>query len=335
MADSGPLLGAVALVAEGILFAILNELPLNTKPEIRKWLRVFSEYLAATPTQESRESHLRVALGLIAGIVLAFVPWGFGVMDSRPCLAWCFYTLALVCGAYSFWQMTPISRWARSAILIAAVGIFSYYARQSVYAGTELDFFFVNPGVFIVADETGDWLLLVTGENTHKPLFNIQMILQDMVASRAIPNEPDGAKRVAMIRGSTIEKDYAEIGPTYLGDRIQWRPIDVNNQEYSIQARYRIGDKAFLSTEEIRIVNVGTRFESAALTDTRDVMWQFSVTVRNQSGDILMHCADPKFPHDAKWLAGPSCFPGAKYGPLPRSVCVRCFGHGFEYEARN
>ncbi|MGH9493615.1 MAG: hypothetical protein ACRD3B_01355, partial [Candidatus Sulfotelmatobacter sp.] len=73
--------------------------------------------------------------------------------------------------------------------------------------------------------------------------------------------EPDAAKRIAMIGGGTIQKTYPEIGPTFLGDQIRWRPISVNDQEYSIQARYRIGDKAYLSEEEIRIVNVGTRFE--------------------------------------------------------------------------
>jgi len=39
------------------------------------------------------------------------------------------------------------------------------------------------------------------------------MILQDMVTSRAIPKEPDPNKRLMMIRGGTIQKDYAEIGP--------------------------------------------------------------------------------------------------------------------------
>jgi hypothetical protein len=205
-------------------------------------------------------------------------------------------------------------------------------AHWSIYSETEVNFPFLNPGVFLVQG-SGEWLLLVSGEDTRKPLFNVQMIIQDMATSRAIRAEHDQAKINAMIvaGGGTIQRSYPEIGQTFLGDRIQWLPIDVNDQEYNVQSRYRIGDKAFLSVEEIRIVNVGTRFISPTRSDAMKVNWQVSVTVRNQSGDVLMHCVDPRFPHDSHWAPGTACNPGLHYGPLPRSVYARCFCRGFEF----
>jgi len=327
------IVGSTLLALEGIFFGVLNEMPACTSAEMRIWfttkLGLLLRYLGKSPSAENRKKHINIALGLIATVVFALVPLGYSMMESHPCGAWFWWTLSLLFAAYSFWSITPISRWARLIVLTTGTVAFLFYGQRSLYSGTELDFFFVNPGVFLVRG-TGEQLLLVTGENTHRPLFSAQMILQDMVTSRAVPNESDLAKRVAMIKGSMIEKDYPEIGPTFLGDQIQWRPIDVNNQEYSIQARYRIGDKAFLSTEEIRIVNIGSRFVSAGRSDSNPV-WQFSVTVRNQANVVLMHCVDPRFPRDARWIAGPACFPGAKYGPLQRSLCARCFGRGLEF----
>jgi len=301
--------------------------------KVRTWigsqLRASLRYLAESPSPDSRNRHKNIVLGIVATAVFALVPMWYQLMNSHPCGAWLSFTLALMFGAYSFWSITPVSRWARTVTLVIITSVFLVYGRQSIYSATQLDFFFVNPGVFLVQDR-GEWLLMVTGQNTHKSLFNVQMILQDVVTAHAIPNEPDLAKREAMIRGGTIEKTYPEIGPTFLGDNIQWRPIDVNNQEYSVQARYRIGDRAFLSTEEIRIVNVGSRFVTAQQMKEAPT-WAFSVTLRNQSGAILMHCVDPTFPHDARWIAGSACFPGAKYEPLPRSLCARCFARGFEF----
>jgi hypothetical protein len=285
-------------------------------------------YLAEIPDHRKRKQHSDVWLGFVVAFVLTLGPWGSSLIDSHPCITWFCWTLALVFGGYSFWSIAPIYRWARILILIVVTSTFLFYTRQSLNSETELSFFFVDLGIFLV-EGTGEWLLLVTGENAHKPLLNVQMVLEDVVTSRAVSKEPDMAKRAAMIRGGTIQKDYAEINSTFLGDQIRWRPIDVNNQEYSIQARYRIGDKAYLSNEELRIANVGTRFVS--VPQTAVPVWTLSMTVRNQSGTILMHCIDPQFPHDSRWIAGPACFPGPHYGPLPRSLCSRCFSRGFEF----
>jgi len=157
--------------------------------------------------------------------------------------------------------------------------------------------------------------------------------LQDVMTTHAIQKEPDPFKREAMIRGGTILKTYPEIGPLYWGDKIMWRPIDVNNQEYSVQGRYRIGNQAFLDTEEIRIVNIGEQFVSPQ-TMLQIPIWQFSVTVKNESEQILMHCVDSKFPRDDHWIDGPPCFPGPNYGPQPRSLCARCLRKGFEFVNR-
>jgi hypothetical protein len=309
-----------------------TNLSVNVEADPRRWIanHIGScfRYLAQIPSRDDRKKHNRIALGLIATVVFALGPLGYSLMELHPCGAWFCWVVALLCGGYSFWSIASGARWIRIAILVVATSVFAFYAHRWVYFYTELDSFFVNPGVFIV-EGSGDWLLLVTSQNTHRPLSSVHMILQDIVTAHAIPNERDPAIREAMIRGGTIEKFYPEIGPTTLTDPIRWRPIDVNNQEYSIQARYRIGERVFFSTEEIRIVNIGTKFISAERM-TEAPVWQFSVTVRNQSGKILMHCVSPKFPHDARWVAGPACLPGPNYAPLPRSLCARCFSDGFE-----
>jgi hypothetical protein len=251
------------------------------------------------------------------------------MLESHPCGAWFLLSSTLLLAAHSLWSLIRLSRWIKSIILSVLGAVFVFYARQEVRAHTELDFLFVEPGIFIV-EEHGDWMLLVSGRNTRVPLSNVQIVIQDVVTTNAIRNEPDPDKRAAMVRGGIIERNFPEVGPTFMGGEIGWRPIDVNNQEYNIQARYRIGDKPLLDVEEIRIVNVGERFVTAQEMHHAPI-WQFSVTVKNQSGQTLMHCVDPKFPRDARWTPGVTCFPGPNYGPLPRSICKRCLGWGFEF----
>ncbi len=317
--ETNQIIACVAFAAMAAISYILDNYA------VRECMR----YLAAVPNPEDTKKHTTVALSLIATVVLALGPLGYTMLDNHPCGAWFWWTLSLLFTAYSFYSIARISRWARISIVLIVTSMFLFYARKSIYSHTELDYFFVHPGAFL-ARGNGEWMLLVSGENTRISIFNVQMILQDTVTARAIPDEPDQDKRVAMIRGGTIEKDYPEIAPTFLGDQIVWRPIDVNDQEYSIQARYRIGNKAFLSTEEIRIINIGRRFVSAQ--DMREnPVWQESITVKNQLGEVLMHCVDSRFPRDARWTPGPPCYPGPNFGPLPRSFCARCFGRGFEF----
>jgi hypothetical protein len=337
MPPSGSILfGVLALLAEAILFSILNEV--RDATHLRLWLiwqwRSITAWLAVVPNPKSRRKHKALAFGLIATAVFALGALGYSMLDAHPCGAWAWWTIALVCAAYSLWQLTPIPRWARIAIIVMAISVFGFYGQRSIYSETELNFFFVNPGIFLIGG-TGDWLLSVSGQNTHKSLFHVEMVLQDVVTANAVAREPDMVRRSAMIQGDTVYKTYPEIGPTFLGDQIQWRPIDVNNQEYSVRATYRIGEKSFLSTEEIRIVNVGTRFPppDGHIDDTAisKINWQMSVTVRNETGEVLMHCVDKNFIRDSRWRDGHPCFPGAHYEALPRSLCQRCFGHGFEF----
>jgi len=155
------------------------------------------------------------------------------------------------------------------------------------------------------------------------------MVIQDMATSRAIPNETNLEKRTAMIRGGTIQKTYPDIGPLFSGDRILWAPLDVNDQEYSVQSRYRIGTTSYMCEEEIKIVNVGERF----ISDSQQlpaVKWAFSVTVKNQGGQVLMSCVDEEFPRDK--FQGTPCFPGSHYKPFERGFCSRCFDRGFEFK---
>lgn len=291
-------------------------------------------FLSGKPRRTARLRNIELVLGLVATAVFSLGPLGLQMMDSRPCLAWLLFTLALGCAIYTFWSAAPLSRLSRLCAVFVIGALFCFYAKWSIYANTELDFLFVHPGVFLVQG-TGQWLLIVTGLNTHHSLFNVDMTLQDMVTSHAVANEPDFKKRLAMINGMSAFRHYLEVGPTFPGDKIAWIPIDVNNQEYLVSATYRIGDKAFSETEQIRIVNVGKRFVSASQPQPFDTDWQDSITVKSGAGDVLMHCVDPKFPKDENWIAGPPCYPGAKFAPLPRSLCDRCLGSGFEYSPQN
>jgi len=320
--------GIVVFSLMGIVFHLLQEdNPMAT-------LNATLQYLAEYPDPENRKRHVTVWLGLIATAIFGLAPLGWQMMESHSCGAWFSFSLALLCGGCTFWAITPIRRIFRIAILMVIVLLFGFYARRSLYANTELDFFFVHPGVFLIVG-SGEWDLLVTGQNTHRSLFNADMILQDMVTSRAIPNEPNLAKRGAMAQGSIIHKHYSEIGPAFPGDHVEWAPIDVNNQEYYIQATYRIGDQSFLDSEEIKIVNVGERFVSASATPNPKIKFQESITIKNQVGQVLMHCIDRDFPRTSTDLDGPVCYPGAKFAPLPRSFCTRCFGRGFEFYRDN
>ena len=290
-------------------------------------------YLSVVPHPGRRARHVKVWLGLIAGAVFAIGPWGLQMIDSHPCIAWLSFALALACGAYTFWEVTPLSRLVRLAAIMLVFVVLWHYARHSIYERTKLSFMFIHPGVFVVQG-TGGWMLLPSGMNTHQSIYNVDMTLQDVMTMRAIPLERDLAKRQAMIHGGIVMKHYPEVGPTFPGDPITWLPIDVNNQEYLAQFTYRIGDQSFLDSEEIRIVNVGQRFISSSATPQARPEFAISITVKNQSGDALMHCVDKDFPRDNRWLPGPVCYPGATFQPPSRSLCARCFGPGFEFTSQ-
>jgi len=149
--------GSFVLATMGIISWFLNE-PSTVRKNVRAWM-------AATPNNKHRKRHIQIALGLIATTVFALGPLGYTMLESHPCGAWGWWTAAFVCAAYSVWSVTPVSRWMRTAILLLAATVFAIYARQSIYARTELDFFFVNPGIFLVEDH-GLWLFQVTGEHT-------------------------------------------------------------------------------------------------------------------------------------------------------------------------
>lgn len=232
--------------------------------------------------------------------------------------------------------MVPLSRWVRLTILAFAVLVFCFLARQSIYANTELDFFFVNPGVYLTSTELPNgapgWVFLVNGEHTSHPIFSADMVMQDMEMVRYAQAEeksnPDHA--ATLIARSIFEKHYPEVNSVSEADKLVWTPLNVNEQEYRFSATYRIGERAYQSTEELRIVNVGEVVTFENRMNSRPV-WQFDFMIKNQTGTALVHCVDKRFPHDDRWVDGPPCFPGAKYSPFPRSLCKRCFGRGFEW----
>jgi hypothetical protein len=317
------IIAGVVLLAMGVGGAILNELPMPNKKTI--W-----RYLEGVPNKKRRSERRRGALiSLVATIVTGIVPLGYNVMAAHPCGAWWWWTAALGFAAYSFWSLTLITRLKRMITICIATIVFLFVARWSIYSETELDTFFVNPGIFLVRGN-GDWDLIITAELTKKPIFHADMTLRDEMTARAIRNGKVAPQQInAMIGGGIVRKTYDEIdpGPGFVPDQIQWRPIDVNNQEYSVATRYRIGDKVLFSMEEIRIVNVGEKFSSQNIQAKTN--WQFSVTITNQSGEILMHCVGPQFPKDSRWSPGEPCHP-TKYEMLPKSLCFRCLGRGFE-----
>lgn len=132
------------------------------------------------------------------------------------------------------------------------------------------------------------------------------------------------------MRAEMLQKIYPEVGPTFTGDRIIWTPLDVNNQDYIIQFRYRIGDDSFLTNEEIRIINTGPRFVSPDKM-AKPPAFQFSVIATTEMNkQTLMRCADPVLRRKGEPRVVPTCFPGANYKPLPMSLCSRCFSNGFQ-----
>ncbi len=329
--ETSQIVGSFILAIIGIVFYLLGEDNLPDMARLAKWL-------VGVPSQESRRSHFQLVLGLVAGMVLALVPWGFGLMDSRPCLAWFFYALAFCCGAYSFWQMAALWRWVRLTILALGVGVFCFYARKTIYANTELDFFFVNPGVYLPSTEMPNgppgWLFLVNGEHTGHPIFSADMFMQDaeMVQYARAEEKSNPNEAAKLIEKSVFEKHYPEINSVSEADKLTWRPLNVNKQDYVFSATYRIGERSYQSTEELRIVNVGEEVTYENRMKSRPV-WVYDFTIKNQPGTVLVHCVDKKFPHDDRWVDGPPCFPGAKYSPFPRSLCKRCFGRGFEWSS--
>ncbi len=106
-------------------------------------LSVISKYLAEYPDPENQQRHLTLWLGLVATAVFTFAPLGWQMMDSHPCGAWLSFSLALLCGGYTFWALTLLRRIFRITILIFIVLVFGFYARQSIYKNTELDFFVI------------------------------------------------------------------------------------------------------------------------------------------------------------------------------------------------
>jgi hypothetical protein len=310
-----------------------------SKPEMRKWFaeqrRSIVMWLAVVPSRNTRKKHKTIALGLIATAVFALGPLGYEMLEGHPCGAWGWWIVALICAAYSFWQLTPIARWRRIVVIAVGVCVFGFYGQRSIYSETELNFFFVNPGVFSPAvgpSGSPGLIMLVNGQNTHRPIFNASVMMRDMemirIARIEEASNPTDAEE--LIKKSWYSKSYPEIDPTSPPDDIVWIPLNANTQEYEFNFTYRIAERSFQGMEEIRFVNVGKQITFAnRLTATPD--WQESVTVKNQSGEILMHCVDKKFPRDSRWVDGHPCFPGAHYEPLPRSLCQRCFGRGFEF----
>ena len=317
MPDLGQLVGSAVLAGMGILFHCLQEeIPIG-------------QYLAEKPSLKNRQRHVKVALGLIATVVLALGPLGYTMLEGRPCWAWSWWVLSFIFSAYSFWSIVPLPRWVRLVTLLAALSIFGYYGRQSLIAHTGLDFPFLSPGV-LSTQGTGTWHFIVTSQNTHRPLFSVDMLVEDRATARAMSNESNTDKRRVLAQRLVFRWHALEISSASWGEGIDWQPLDVNDQEYSDRITYRIGDNDYFATEEIRIVNIGERFVSDQLP-TPKIDFQLSVTLKNQAGEILMHCVDPRLPHDANWIPGHPCFPGANYAPFPRSLCTRCFGRGFEF----
>ena len=261
--------------------------------------------------------------------LLALLPWGTSMLGTHPCFAWTCWIAAWGCAAYAGWRTLRIYNWMKLlAIVLGSAGVGAIGA-HSLFSHTELSFPFVNPGVFLVQDH-GQWLLLVTGEDTHVPLFNVDMFLEDANMDRAAIKEPDMTKRTMLIRGSMLQKVYPEIGPTFTGDKIMWTPIDVNDQDYVIQFRYRIGDGSFLTNEEIKIVNTGIRFVTPDQM-AKPPSFQMSVTATTEMNkQTLMRCADPALRTKGDTRRVKTCFPGANYRPFARSLCARCFSEGFQ-----
>lgn len=270
-------------------------------------------------------------------VIFALLPWGTSILDAHPCSAWACWGLATCSALFAIWTSLRIINGLKLVLSIGLLAGMAFEGNHSIKQKTQLDMFFVNPGAFLASGPDGkpaEWVFKATGEYTRTTLYHVQMLLQDEVTSNAIQAEKNDEKRLAMISSNSGSYSimYPEVDTVFFSNPIIWKPSDINDQEYTIQAYYRVKDKQFYSNENIRIINVGT---PVTIQDQspKGLRWQFSVTVTNQVGETLMHCVDRQFPKDRRWIAGPVCFPGANYSPLPRSLCARCFGRGFEFFA--
>jgi hypothetical protein len=316
---------------------VLNEMSDGEVVKLRliwRWHQVV-EWLDSVPRKRSSRKRALDALGLVASVIFTVGPLGYSMLDNHPCEAWAWFTVALVSGSYSVWQLTPAARWIRLAILIGTALLFGFYGRRSIYSETQLDFFFVNPGAFSASlgpNGPPGWILIVSGENAHKPLFNSFMRMRDEEMIGVAKAEADKNVAAQLITHSYVERNYPEIDRTSPGDKILWIPENVNTQEYTFYFTYRVGDQSFQGNEDLRIVNTGPQITFANRMTVMPI-FQESITVTNQAGEILMHCVDKDFPHDSRWVDGHPCFPskGSQFAPLPRTLCKRCFGRGFVF----
>jgi hypothetical protein len=327
-----PLIGTVVGLAMAACyfykFEAMSDCPLPVVARMQRFN--LADFLRTTNATKSR--HIS---SWLPTILFALLPFGWSMLASHPCFAWAFWALAGVSGLYAMWRTIRITNAIKlllSLFVVSGVAIGSHY---SLVKQTQLDMFFVHPGAWLITGPDGkssEWMFKATGRYTRITLYHVQMFFQDAVALRAIQAEKDEQKRLAMITSGagTYSILYHEVDTVFFSDPIIWKPYDINNQEYNIQAYYRAGDKQYFSEENIRIINVGPRITSQDISP-KGVDWRDSITVKNQVGDILMHCVDRRFPKDHTWVDGPICYPGADFSPLPRSLCSMCFGRGFEF----
>lgn len=157
---------------------------------LTQWLSVCLAFLAVR--KASKDSHIWAWLPTV---VLALVPWGTSMLNVHPCFAWACWISAFGCAAYAGWRTFSVHNWLKFLTILLCGAVVGIVGARSLYRHTELSFPFVNPGVFLVQGY-GQWVLMVTGENTHVPLFNVDMLLQDAGMAHSAQQESDMAKRL-------------------------------------------------------------------------------------------------------------------------------------------
>lgn len=247
-------------------------------------------------------------------VLLAFVPWGQGMLDQFPCWAWLIWSVSLVVGLHWLWHVLP--RWHVSIKVIpviVGVLLFCNYGYRSLEWRTRLPIVFLRPGVAL---NGGSQWTLHTIVRTNRTLYNVRTWIDDAVTAKAILNEPDITKRTRMIEGSHVHKEYPEADSASNLGYVVWAPMDQNRQEYDFRAVYRVGDEIHTLTEVLQIWGDATK------TWTQD-KWRYAVRLQADDGDVLMNCKDAGFPHSAGEEQLPPCSP--KFPESQHNLLLRCF----------
>jgi hypothetical protein len=262
----------------------------------------------AVQKQAAKNSWSKI-LDLLAAAVLALVPWGQGMIENNPCWSWALWAASLAAGLHFAWTLFGKNRlrtW--TCLAIASGAVFCFFGYRSIEWRTRPQIVFFVPGVAL--NDGAQWTLHTFGRIT-KPIFHVSIHIEDQMTVRALQNEPDLNKRLAVARGMQVDKTIPEADPDPKSndvavDMVVWAPLS-DEQEYSFSATYREG-KTTYETQEV--LKMHKRSYALRVTDY-------------ESQRVLIECKDAEFPESADFGKHlPPCFP--HYPSVNHFALLRC-----------